>query len=232
MGSAANALIDRLPRNESWVSGRSHCDKCKHVLNWYDLLPVFSYLLVKGKCRYCKSPIPPRNLLVEMFLGLAFIVLSWKFSVVSGQTILLFGILWVTTIIAVMDWETKLVSEAIVITWAVLVLMSVGLSLSPLVGVVTGVGIIGGIWAATKGKAMGFGDVEIAAVMGYWLGWQNTLVGLWLAFVTGAIVGVYQIIKGKKKLKSEIAFGPFLVIGAWMAYFWGDTIIRWMGFPY
>ena len=165
MGSAANALIDRLPRNESWVSGRSHCDKCKHVLNWYDLLPVFSYLLVKGKCRYCKSPIPPRNLLVEMFLGLAFIVLSWKFSVVSGQTILLFGILWVTTIIAVMDWETKLVSEAIVITWAVLVLMSVGLSLSPLVGVVTGVGIIGGIWAATKGKAMGFGDVEIAAVM-------------------------------------------------------------------
>ena len=134
-----------------------------------------------------------------MFLGLAFIVLSWKFSVVSGQTILLFGILWVTTIIAVMDWETKLVSEAIVITWAVLVLMSVGLSLSPLVGVVTGVGIIGGIWAATKGKAMGFGDVEIAAVMGYWLGWQNTLVGLWLAFVTGAIVGVYQIIKGKKK---------------------------------
>ncbi|OGD08878.1 hypothetical protein A2397_05945 [Candidatus Amesbacteria bacterium RIFOXYB1_FULL_44_23] len=150
----------------------------------------------------------------------------------SGQTILLFGILWVTTIIAVMDWETKLVSEAIVITWAVLVLMSVGLSLSPLVGVVTGVGIIGGIWAATKGKAMGFGDVEIAAVMGYWLGWQNTLVGLWLAFVTGAIVGVYQIIKGKKKLKSEIAFGPFLVIGAWMAYFWGDTIIRWMGFPY
>ncbi|OGD08879.1 hypothetical protein A2397_05950 [Candidatus Amesbacteria bacterium RIFOXYB1_FULL_44_23] len=80
MGSAANALIDRLPRNESWVSGRSHCDKCKHVLNWYDLLPVFSYLLVKGKCRYCKSPIPPRNLLVEMFLGLAFIVFPGNFQ--------------------------------------------------------------------------------------------------------------------------------------------------------
>ena len=254
-GSAANALIDRLPRKESWFEGRSHCDNCGHVLEFKDLIPIFSYLsllrinntpphpflnLKGGRrrflfagCRSCHSPIPVRNFLVEVFMGMGFITLSYFGNLNDLETITLMAILWVTTIIAVMDWETKLVSEWMVAGWVILVslwrLGSLG-DLNYLVGVIAGVSLIGGIWAATRGKAMGFGDVEIAAVMGWWLGWPKIWPGLWIAFVVGAIVGSYDLLTGKKKLKSEIAFGPFLVFGSWIGQLWGDKIIRMLGF--
>jgi leader peptidase (prepilin peptidase)/N-methyltransferase len=242
MGSAANALIDRLPKKESWLSGRSHCDICKQVLEWNDLLPIFSYLNLKGRCRYCHSPIPQRNLWVEVFLGLGFLLIfNFQFSIFNQfstfKLFLLMGILWVTAIIAVMDWETKLVSEAMVGVWAVLVIIS-QFSIfnfqsifkfsnyqNNLLGLMIGVGVIGGIWAVTRGKAMGEGDVEIAAVLGWWLGWQSITVALWVAFVSGAVVGVIKITKGLSKLRDEIAFGPFLVIGGWVGYFWGDKLL-------
>ncbi len=231
-GSAANALIDRLPKRESWFTGQSHCDRCKHVLEWKDLIPIASYLTVRGKCRYCHSPIPVRNLWVEILMGAGFIAIFNQFSNYSiFNLFLILGIWWVTIIIAVMDWETKLVSEAMVVAWGGLiianqVLISNDKFLNPnnIAGLLVGVGVIGGVWAISKGKAMGFGDVEIAAVLGWWLAWPNILVGLWTAFVTGAIVGSYELLTGRKKLKSEIAFGPFLIFGGWTAYFWGNYL--------
>ncbi len=245
-GSAANALIDRLPRRESWFKGRSHCDKCNHELKWYDLIPIFSYLYLtlnpsphfrRGKylsagCRYCEAAIPFRNTLVEIFMGIGFVVLSTKYEGLILNSILLMGILWVTTIIAVMDWETKLVSEVMVGIWALLVVLlnlsNLG-NLSYLGGLVVAVMVIGGLWAISKGKAMGFGDVEIAAVMGFWLGWPAIVPAIWLAFVTGAIAGTIELVANRKTLKSQIAFGPFLVLGAWVGYFIGDKILIWSG---
>ncbi len=225
MGSAANALIDRLPKGKSWFKGRSECDKCHHQLKFGDLIPVFSYLYLKGKCGYCHSPIPVRNLIVEIITGLAFIVIlghSWSYS-----SLLLAGIAWVTVIIAFMDWETKLVSEAMVVIWGVLALLGNWGNLGNLGnwgGLLIGVGVIGGIWLVTRGRAMGEGDIEIAAVMGWWLGWANTPVALWLAFVLGSVVGVWKLAKKKSHLKDQIAFGPFLVLGSWIAYWWGEKI--------
>ncbi len=88
------------------------------------------------------------------------------------------------------------------------------------------VGLIGGIWAISKGKAMGLGDVEIAVVLGWWLGWPRVLTGLWAAFVAGAAVGLVLMWQQKAKLKSQIAFGPFLVLGGWIGYWWGDKMIK------
>jgi len=275
MGSAGNALIDRLPRGESWFKGRSHCDHCRHALSFRDLIPVVSYLellylkfknqnskiksnsklknskdkFYEAGCRYCHFPIPFRNVLVEIFLGLAFLLIfNLKFEIFNQipifqfsilQRILLAGMVWVTVVIAVMDWETKLVSEAMILLWGLLIIsyqiagpillkfsifnFQIGDSL---LGLVIGVLVIGGLWVASKGRAMGFGDVEIAAVAGWWLGWPKTGVALWVAFVTGAIVGVWKIWRGKAGLKSEIPFGPFLIIGGWTAYLWGEKIIK------
>lgn len=210
-GSVANALIDRLPRQESWFSGRSHCDKCKHTLSVFDLIPIVSYLWLRGKCRYCHSPIKIRNLVVELILAIGFVVVnSWSLAL----------ILWITVTIAIMDWETQLVSELLVAVWVVVVVVShlSNLSdLSHLIGLFVGIGLIGGIWALSRGKAMGFGDVEIAAVMGFWLGWPNIFWALEIAFISGALVGVLQILVRKNKLKGRIAFGTFLIIGAWAA---------------
>lgn len=207
-GSVANALIYRLPRGISWWKGRSMCPECKHALAWYDLIPLLSYLFLKGKCRYCRKPIAIRYFLVELVMGIAFAVSGLSF---------LSCLVWVTVVIAVMDWEMGLVSEWMVVLWGLLVLWK-----GSWVGLGVGVIIIGGIWAVSRRRAMGFGDVEIAAVMGWWLGWPKIVVGLWVAFVGGAIVGVIT----KRKLHGVIAFGPFLILGTWIAYLWGDKIWR------
>lgn len=221
LGSAGNALIDRLPRNESWVKGRSHCDKCKQVLAWYDLLPIFSYISLGGKCRYCHSPIPVRNLIVEVLMG-GIAILNLKFEILNQFTIIQFLTIWVTIVIAVMDWETKLVSEWLIVVWAILSLFF-GFDIY---GLLVSLGLIGGIWALSRGKAMGFGDVEIAAVMGFSLGFSKALVAFWMAFVSGAIVGLVLIIVNKAKGRTAIAFGPFLIFGYWIAYFYGEILLK------
>ena len=216
-GSAANAIIDRMPKNISWISGRSKCDHCGHTLAWKDLIPLLSWLLLGGKCRYCKKPISLRNVWVEIIMATGFMLivgmhLPWTYI----------PIFWLSLVLGVMDWETQLVSEILILLWAFFVAVS-GVSL---VGVVASTALIGGLWLLTRGRGMGFGDVEIAAVMGLWLGWPNILVALLLAFIAGAIVGIMQILFGKSKMQSAIAFGPFLILGTWIALFWGDMIIH------
>ena len=209
-GSVANAIIYRLPRGISWYKGRSFCPECKQTLYLCDLLPVISFLLLDGKCRYCHSPIPVRYLLVELFLGGAFVM-----SYLSNLGYLSYLMIWITTINAVMDWETMLVSDWLVAIWVVIVIVSGGVSI---LGGLIGFALIGGIWLITKKKAMGSGDIGIAAVLGLWLGFPKIINGLWLAFVLGGIYGGYLLLTKKAKLKTAVPFGPFLIIGGWIAY--------------
>ena len=216
-GSVANAVIDRLPRRESWFAGRSRCDKCKHELGVADLVPVVSYLALRGKCKYCHRPIALRNLLVELAMIAGFLALStWPLAL----------IFWVTIVIAVMDWETMLVSDWLVGSWLILTMFSVQYSVFSFYGLLVGIGVIGGLWLATKKRGMGDGDIGIAAVAGYLLGWPKIAIGLWIAFVAGAAFGIWQLAIGKAKMKSQIPFGPFLILGAWIGYVCGERIIR------
>lgn len=223
-GSAANAVIDRLPAGRqglgSWFAGRSHCDKCGHVLGWRDLVPVLSYLSLRGKCRYCRSPIGRRNFFLELFMGISFAVM---FNVQYSMFNL--AIFWITTVIAVMDWETMLVSDWLVGLWFVLIVLTTQYSVLSFYGLLVGVGVIGGLWVLTKKRGMGEGDIGIAAVMGYWLGWPKIGVGLWVAFVAGAAFGIWQLAIGRKTMKSKIAFGPWLILGAWVGFYWGQSLI-------
>lgn len=208
-GSVANAVIYRLPRGISWSKGRSFCPECNHTLNFCDLIPVFSFLVLRGKCRYCHSPIPIRYLLVEVFLGLSFVVINshtWSYNSL---------LLWITTVIAVMDWETMLVSDWLVAIWAVIVIVNGGVSF---LGGLIGFGVIWGIWLITRKKAMGSGDIGIAAVLGLWLGYPKIINALWFSFVIGGVYGAYLLLTKKAKLKTAIPFGPFLILGGWIAY--------------
>jgi leader peptidase (prepilin peptidase)/N-methyltransferase len=234
-GSAANALIDRLPRGEAWHKGRSKCDKCGKILGWIELIPVVSYLWLGGKCKHCHSPIPVRNLIVELVCGVAFVVMlghAWAYS-----SFILVGMFWVSLVIFVMDMETRLVSEVMVL---MLLILGVGwqLAVGPavagqaswqlvpnLAGLAFGVISIGGLWLFSKGRGMGFGDVEIAAAMGLFLGWPKIILVLWIAFVGGGAVGCWLLAVSKRDRKSEIAFGPFLIAGMWAALVWGDAIL-------
>ena len=120
VGSAANAIIHRLPRGVSWWKGRSLCPQCKHTLAWYDLIPLLSYLILGGKCRYCHRLIPLRYLLVELVMAAGF---GYLHSPIWA------AILFVTVIIAVMDWESMLVSDWMVVIWGGLVVVSSGIRL-------------------------------------------------------------------------------------------------------
>lgn len=219
-GSVANAVIDRLPRRESWFSGRSRCDECKHELGVADLVPVVSFLLLLGKCRYCHKPIPLRNLIVELVMASGFVIFSHSWSLIV--------IFWITTVIAVMDWETMLVSDWLVGFWAVLTVLSTQYSVHSFYGLLVGIGVIGGLWLLTKKRGMGDGDIGIAAVMGYWLGWPRVAPALWVSFVAGAVYGLWLIVHSRKTMKSQVPFGPFLILGAWIGYVWGDKIIRYV----
>src|SRR3989304_8686246 len=161
MGSAANALIDRLPKNISWAKGRSKCDTCGHELNFWDLVPVLSYIFIRGKCRYCHSPIPVRNLFVELITGIGFLLI-FNSGFMIYQSLLLLGVLWATVIIAVMDWETMLVADIVVAVWGVLTLVvkfqSAGFRFfDSILGFIIAAGLIGGGWLVLKGRAMGSG---------------------------------------------------------------------------
>ncbi len=215
IGSVANALVYRLPRGLSWSQGRSRCPKCHQALAWYDLLPLVSFLILGGKCRSCHKPISLRYLVIELFMVVGFLWLP---------TPLLWALWFVTIIIAFMDWETMLVSDWLVVIGLVLAfLINWPPSKLWLWGLLLAVGLIGGIWALSRGRAMGFGDVEIVAVLALWLGWPGVGIALWVAFVSGAIVGVGYLLGGKKRLQSQIAFGPFLILGGWAAY-----LLQWM----
>lgn len=226
-GSVANALIYRLPRNLSWVHGHSICPKCKHKLGFWDLIPLLSFLFLGGKCRYCKHPIPYRYLLVELFLGVVFVLVGIHYSLFSTRLIMM-GIMWCMTVVAVMDWESMLVSDLLVSSWLVLVLLTMNYELITmnLLGAAVAVGAIGGVWILTKKRGMGSGDIGIAAVMGLMLGWPNIAIGLWFAFVTGAVFGLWSLVFGHKKMKSQVPFGPFLILGTLIASIWGNWILK------
>jgi leader peptidase (prepilin peptidase) / N-methyltransferase len=234
-GSAANALIYRLPRNLSWVKGRSMCPNCKHILAAEDLVPLLSYLWLKGKCRYCKKEIGSRYFWIELITAVGFGIIYATGSGNLARVVILSGMWWLGVIIAAIDWQTKFVFDGLVAALAVMAVIDrlmAGITsdavLAGCLGILIGMAVIGGIWAVSRGAWMGLGDVELIAVLGWWLGAVKISVAIWLAFVAGGIVGVILIMRKKSKLKSEIPFGPFLISGGWAAYFWSERLLSFL----
>ncbi len=239
IGSFLNCVIYRSEQEKS-LKGRSFCPNCKHELSWPDLFPVFSFLFLKGKCRYCKSKISWRYPLVELLTALIFLLI---FNLqISNLKILniafAFYIACVLIIIFVYDLKhyiipDKILFPAIGIVGLVRILdFSFGILtfnhlLSYFFAVIVAAGFFLAIFLVSKGKWMGFGDVKLAVLMGLLLGLINVLVALFLAFFFGAIIGITLMAFRGKKLKSEIPFGPFLILGTFMAMFWASQIIKW-----
>ncbi|TYQ13348.1 UNVERIFIED_CONTAM: leader peptidase (prepilin peptidase)/N-methyltransferase [Acetivibrio alkalicellulosi] len=246
IGSFLNVCIYRIPKGESVVKSRSHCMKCGNKLSWLDLFPVFSYLFLKGKCRYCKAKISPRYALVELFTGLVFVLLFAKYGFSSiADFIAASYLMSILIVVFFIDLDHLIIPDELVITGLVggviLIIYNAFYPLniygndrwwSPLVGSVVGFGIlllIGGLGFLIyrSDEAFGGGDVKIFAPIGLFLGWQMTLVVIILSAVLASIIGVFLIVIGVKDRKSGIPFGPFIVIGTFMTYLFGQDIINW-----
>jgi leader peptidase (prepilin peptidase) / N-methyltransferase len=230
IGSFLNCVIFRLEREESFLKGRSCCPNCKHTLSWLDLVPVFSFLFLGGKCRYCKKPISWQYPLVEISTAILFVLVAYfSFPDFLATSYLLLA----TSLLAVIfifDFKHYTIPDgaiffAIAISgiWAL-----VSGQLLNYLGSALGAALFFlFIFLISKGKWMGFGDVKLAFFMGLFLGFPKILVALFLAFIIGAIIGVCLIIFGKKKFSSEVPFGPFLIIGTFLALFFGEKLITW-----
>lgn len=220
LGSLSYALALRSLGKESFW-GRSYCPHCKKTLQWYDLFPIVSFLLYRGKCRYCHKSISKEYLLVEITMGILIAFLFW-------QQFNIFNLFFVTalTILFITDLKKMLIPDRIILPAII-----IALAAKPFAGnILTALGIAGFFYALiliTKGKGMGGGDVKLGGFIGLGLGFPNGIVAIFLAFLLGAAFSIVALILRKKRLGQHIPFGPFLVLGSLIALFWGEKIIHW-----
>lgn len=230
VGSFLNSCVYRLPRGVSIVHPPSFCPSCGHRLSWFDLIPVLSYLLLKGRCRYCGYKIPYLYPAVEILTALLFLLLYYKFGLsISFVFSCIFAFL--LEFIALVDLRSYEVMDSAVYLGALLGLIfslfrhgMAGLLFS-LEGAVYGAGIIALIFYVSNG-GMGEGDIGIAAFIGVWLGSIHTVVALVIAFLMGGIFSIFLLLFGLKRIGEKIPFGPFLAIGAMITFLEGEILIE------
>jgi len=250
VGSFLNCVIYRLEKKESFLFGRSYCPHCKHNLGFFDLIPLLSFFILRGKCRYCQKPISWQYPLVEIFTGLLFLLIFNfqspifnQFSIFNFQHLLVTGYWLLVTcfliIIFVYDLKHYIIPDKVIYP-AILVSGIWYFVSSIFFHSYTRYEILNTIYSAlgaglffflivliSRGKWMGVGDIKLAFLMGLLLGFPKILVALFSAFLFGAIIGIGLIILKKKTIKSEVPFGPFLVTGTFIAIFFGENVINW-----
>lgn len=243
VGSFLNVVVYRLPARLSLLLPASRCPDCLTQLKPYDNVPVFGWLWLRGRCRYCQGLISPRYPLVEVATGILFLWVFWTFGL-SEQTLGYWIFLSWLLALSLIDLDTMMLPNQLTQSGLV-----VGLVFRAIAGLLPGfssasladqliAGIVGavlGIWLldmitflgsiALGQVAMGGGDAKLAAMIGAWLGWKLSLVALFLACAVGGGVGGGAIALGWLNRRQPIPFGPFLALGAVLAVFWGETIL-------
>jgi leader peptidase (prepilin peptidase)/N-methyltransferase len=233
VGSFANSIIYRLPNIQGIIKARSICPHCKKTLSWYDLIPLVSFMALKGKCRFCQKKISLQYPLVELATGLLFVLFYTKFGL-TWHLLFLFPLTTILIILFVYDLKTQTIPDVIAylaIGLALVYLLAYS-SIHPFIySSIAAAAIAGGFFAllvlVSKEKWMGQGDIKLGALMGLLLGYPNVFVGLFLAFVLGALVSLVLIALKKKTLKSQIPFGPFLITAIFVTIFYGEAILNW-----
>ncbi len=250
IGSFLNVLVDRVPIGENPVKGRSHCDNCKHVLGIMDLIPLVSYATLKGRCRYCNRKLSLYYPFVELVTGLLFAIVAY--AVINGRISLvpsspnsyIIYIIYYLSLISVLivifftDLKSGIIPFGSIVVGLLIVIL--GLLIFP-----SDVSFINHFYSAlgtfaafmllflvTRGRGIGFGDVVYVFFMGFLLGFPKIILGIYIAFITGAVISLLLIFLKKKKIRgSTIPFGPFLVLGTVICLFWGDFLLG-IALPY
>lgn len=240
-------MIYRTTHGTSPLSGRSICPKCKKTISWKYNIPLLSFFLLRGKCANCGTKISWQYPLVEALSGFLFV---WWF--LMGRSLFLLiespwtyiqPLFWlivgmILLAIFVADLRFGLIPDQLTMSLFILCLLyRIGLSTTGQMqaadfvrAIIVGLSLTAFfyfLWAVTKGNGFGFGDVKLAPSLGLLMGFPRTLVGIFLAFVVGAVLAVILLTLGKKKFGQTIPFGPFLVLGTAVALLWGNKLVAW-----
>jgi len=248
VGSFLNVVIDRLPAGQSLLEPPSHCPSCNRRLGVRDLVPVFSYLWLRGKCRTCGAPIPQRLMWVELGTGVLFAFFYWYFGL-SVELAMAMVYTAVFIVLSVIDLDRQLILNVIVYPTTVVALV-VGIFVSPstflsaggtdfdlpsflpqvgiaqaAIGAAIGLVVFTLIIILSRG-GMGWGDAKMAALVGAMTGYLIPLA-IFLAVVIGGLLAIALLVFKIKKRKEGIPFGPFLAIGGLLTILWGNGIAAW-----
>ncbi len=230
LGSFYNVVGLRVPLKKSIVAPRSHCPVCQRNLTAGDLIPVFSYILLRGKCRGCGTSISPVYPLIELATGLLFV---FAFHHLNFNLELLVALTFISllVIIFVSDIVYMVIPDKVLLFFLpILIAERLVVPLSPwwdsFLGAAAGFLLLFAIAVISKG-GMGGGDIKLYFLIGIVLGFKLTLLSFFLATLAGAIYGFGGMLIGKYKKRQPVPFGPFIAAGAILAYFYGDKIINW-----
>jgi leader peptidase (prepilin peptidase)/N-methyltransferase len=231
VGSFLNVVIHRLPRDLSLLHPPSACPQCEHRIPFWFNMPVLSWLLLRGRCRWCQSPISARYLLIEALAAILAVAVLWRFGP-TWQALSLFTLLAALLAVALIDWEFMIIPDQISLGF-----LALGLVLAPLTGpgiwraLLGAVGAgglllaVGVIWEKSRGvPAMGGGDVKLMAAVGAFLGLVPTLLVIFFGAFLGAIYGLVVLRRGGQ---TKVAFGTFLSLAALVVTFFGQDLITW-----
>jgi leader peptidase (prepilin peptidase) / N-methyltransferase len=230
IGSFLNVIADRLPDGKSIVYPASHCPACGHHLAPKDLFPVASYVLLRGRCRYCRAKIPVRVVIIEaataLIFALSFLIYGLTFE--TAVTIFYFSLF---LLLMVIDLEHTIIPNKIVYPTAVVALAIS--AFTPKIGIVSA--LIGGaaglliflVIAIVSRGGMGLGDVKMAALIGFATGFPLVLVGLLMSVIMGGVIAILLLVLRIRKLKEGIPFAPYLSLGTMATLLWGQEILNW-----
>ena len=228
IGSFLNVCIFRIPNHETVVTERSHCMTCGYQLSWYDMVPVFSWLCLGGKCRKCKTPISPQYPIVGAVNGILYMVV-FAVNGFSLESILYCLFVSALLVLSVIDWRTYEIPIGINIFILVLGILHTALDYSNWLTYVIGFFSVSLflfllLWIS-KGRAIGGGDVKLMAVAGLLLGWKLAILSFFIGCIVGSVIHLLRMkLSGADKV---LAMGPYLSVGLFIAALWGNAMIGW-----
>ena len=247
IGSFLNVCIFRIPRHEEIVVEASHCMSCGHKLAWYDLFPVFSYMFLGGKCRYCKAKLSVQYPIVEALNGILYMLIAWmlhlkvenllmaptKLLIDFFVTLITFcaltSVLIVITVIDERTFEIPFGCNVFIFVLGVIKTVSSFFCGGDWLGHIIGFFAISVfltiLYYLSKGRAIGGGDVKLMAAAGLLIGWKDIVLAFFVGCIIGSVIHIARMkISGKERV---LAMGPYLSVGIFICMLWGDFFIDW-----
>ncbi len=244
LGSFANVCVYRLPKEQSIVNKSSHCPNCKKKINWFYNIPIYSYIYLQGKCKNCKKKIPIQYLIIEIISAFSFPIIYYFFGF-TVESLLLIFIFFIYLIIFFIDLKHYIIPNAlnyILIVSGFLKNFIPNIDeflftnlISSIVGGILGYGMI---WLIIKlykkfkkVDGMGYGDAKLFCGIGFWFGYQSVFIIIFLASIIALLFLAPKLLRGKIKMKNEIPFGPFIIIGNLVYIIFMEEIFNFLSMP-
>lgn len=227
VGSFLNVLIYRIPREEEFVKTPSHCMTCGHGLAWYELIPIFSWLVQGGKCRACGVKLSAQYPIVEAANACMWLMTGILFRGDWVTVALYCGLFSMLLTLAVIDWQTFMIPNGINLVILLLGVVRVATDrenwLTYVIGMVSVSGVFLLLHILTGGNGLGMGDVKLVGAAGLLLGWQNMILAVMVGSLSGVVIHSVRMRRGAGK---KLAFGPYLAAGIWFAALVGEPLIH------